>query len=73
LYGWCDFIDVVADDTETDILGELFYDTAKRGLRGLCHHVGFVQNDKFVSLREQCTRFSKLFDLLPDDVDTAVV
>jgi len=40
-------VDVVADDTETDVLCVLFDNTAKGSLCGRGHHVCFIQNDEF--------------------------
>ena len=73
LNGWNNLVHVVADDAESDILGVLLDHSTQRRLGSCGHHVGFVQNDEFVSLREESACFGKVLDLFSNDVDAAVV
>ena len=66
-------VDIVANDTEPDVLGILFYHPSKRSLGSLSHHVCFIEDDELEALREEGSRLGELLDLLANDVDTAVV
>ena len=51
----------------------MFNDAAKGGLRLLCHHVRFVEDNELETLGEQRARFCKLLDLFADNVNSSVI
>ena len=68
-----DLVDVVADDAKAHVLRILLDNAAEGRLGGGGHHVGLVEDDELVALREQRARFREVLDLLADDVDAAVI
>jgi hypothetical protein len=73
LNGRRDLVDIIANDAKADVLRVLFDDATECSLGGIRHHVSFVENDEFVALREERSRFCKLLDLLTNDVDASIV
>jgi hypothetical protein len=61
-------VDIITDNAKADVFGVLFDNTSKGSLGLLRHHVGLIQNDEFISLGKQCSRFGELLDLLPDNI-----
>ena len=68
-----DLVDVVANDTESEVLCVLFDDTPKHSLDSGGHHISFIEDDEFETSREQCSRLGKVLDLLANNVNTSVV
>ena len=66
-------VDIVANDTEPDVLCVLLDDTPKCSLSSGSHHISFIEDDEFEALGEQCSRLGKVLDLFAHDVDTTVV
>ena len=66
-------VDVVANDTEPDVLCVLLDNTPKRSLGSGGHHISFVKDDEFETLGEQCSRLGKVLDLLANNVNTSIV
>ena len=64
---------VVANDTEPNVLCVLLDDTPECSLSSGSHHIGFVKDDEFEALGEQCSRLGKVLDLLANNVNTSVV
>jgi hypothetical protein len=50
LYSWCDFVDIVTNNAEPDVLRILLDYTTERGLSLLCHHIRFIKDDELVAL-----------------------
>ena len=80
------FTHIVADKTETRVLAILFDDykvtrqegnkwiTSTKGKLGsIGHIVSFIKNNKLGSRTKQFLSSSKVFDLLTDNIDTAVI
>ena len=68
-----DFVHVVANDAEPNVLRILLDDTAKRSLGSLGHHIRFVQDNELEAFREERARFRKLLDLVAYDVDATLI
>jgi hypothetical protein len=68
-----DLPNVIADDTEPDVLGVLLDYSSKSSLCGSCHLIRFIQDDEFVRGGEESACFGELANEIPDGVDAAFI
>ena len=66
-------VDVVTYNAKPDILGVLFDHATQSCLSCGSHHVRFVKDDEFKARRIEGPGLRKVFDLLADDINSAIV
>ena len=73
LDGRDDFVDIIAYNAESNVLGVLLNDSSQSGLCLRSHHISFIEDNELISIGKQSARLCKILDLLAYDIDPTIV